>query len=311
MRKQISIATICFGMLIAFLVPRTVHGQQDPMYSQYMFNTLAINPAYAGSADVLTVMALSRHQWTGLDGAPSTQTLVMHSPLKQEYLGVGFSMIHDKIGPVKQTGFYADVAYRMKVSDKGKLALGLKLGANLFTADLASLNTVEDDPTNVNIKGELHPNAGFGIYWSTKRYYVGASVPKLIKNEIGEPNNTSGLVGNEEMHFYLIGGGIIDVMDDLKFKPSVMAKMVSGAPLSIDVTANFLLREKIWFGVMYRIKDSFGLLAQYQINEQFRAGYAFDLTTSKLGAYNNGTHELMLSYDLKFTKGKTISPRYF
>jgi len=299
------------GILLVF-GSRTTKAQQDPMFTQYMFNTLAVNPAYAGSADIFTIMALSRHQWVGLDGAPTTQTFVLHTPLKNQNIGLGFSLINDKIGPIQQTGFYGDFAYRLKVGDNSRLSFGLKFGANYFSADLADLETVvEGDPANENISGEILPNAGFGIYWHSKRFYLGASAPKLIQNEIGEKNAVSGIISEEERHYYVIGGMVFDLGDDLKFKPSFMARLVEGAPLSLDVTANFLLREKIWLGVMYRLEDSFGFLAQFQFTEQLRAGYAFDLTTSRLGEYSGGTHEIMLNYDLRFTKGRTISPRYF
>lgn len=312
MMKNTTISLGFFIMLIIGMNVRTVKAQQDPMFTQYMFNTLAINPAYAGSADIFTIMALSRHQWVGLEGAPTTQTMVLHTPLKNENIGLGLSIINDKIGPVKQTGFYGDFAYRLKVGDNSHLAFGLKFGANYFSADLSDLATVvEDDPANVNVSGEILPNAGFGIYWSSKKFYLGASAPKLIMNEIGEVNNISGIVGEEERHYYLIGGLVLDLNDDVKFKPSFMARAVEGAPLSIDVTASFLFREKLWVGAMYRLDDSFGVIMQFQFNEQLRAGYAYDMTTSRLGEYNSGTHEIMLSYDLRFTKGKTISPRYF
>lgn len=291
---------------------RTAHAQQDPMFTQYMFNTLALNPAYAGSADIMTIMALSRHQWVGLEGAPTTQTFTLHTPLKNQNIGLGFSIINDKVGPVQQTGFYGDFAYRLKVGEESRLAFGLKFGGNYYSADLAELETVvEDDPANVNIGGEFLPNAGFGIYLSSRKYYLGASAPKLLQNQIGEKNTVSGLVGEEERHYFLIGGMVFDLNDDVKFKPSFMARAVEGAPLSLDVTASFLLREKLWLGAMYRLGDSFGVILQYQFSEQLRAGYAFDLTTSQLGDYNSGTHEIMLNYDLRFTKNKTISPRYF
>ena len=307
-----NIALVLFIMFIIGVGAKTVKAQQDPMFTQYMFNTLAVNPGYAGSADIFTVMALSRHQWVGLEGAPTTQTLVLHTPLKNRNIGLGLSIINDQIGPVKQTGFYGDFAYRLKVGENSRLAFGLKFGANYFSAELSDLATVvEGDPANVNISGEILPNAGFGIYWSSKKVYLGASAPKLLMNKIGEENNVSGIVGEEERHYYLIGGLVLDLNDDVKFKPSFMARAVEGAPLSIDVTASFLFREKLWVGAMYRLDDSFGVILQFQFSEQLRAGYAYDMTTSRLGEYNNGTHEIMLSYDLRFTKGKTISPRYF
>jgi type IX secretion system PorP/SprF family membrane protein len=285
--------------------------QQDPLYSQYMFNTLAFNPAYAGSGDVFTVMALSRHQWVGFEGAPATQTILAHSPLRSQNLALGLSVINDKLGPTRQTGVFADFAYRIRTGESSRLAFGLKGGFNSFRADLAGLSTVDPDQANVDIQGKMLPNFGFGLFWHTPLAYVGVSAPKLLENETVEATNGLLTTGSEERHYFVMGGYVMDLGRDLKFKPSFMARLVAGAPLSLDVNANFLLRERIWFGAMYRLGNSFGLLGQYQVNDQLRIGYAFDLATTKLGAYNAGTHELMLSYDLRFIKGRTISPRYF
>lgn len=286
------------------------HAQQDPLYSQYMFNTLAFNPAYAGSADVFTIMALSRHQWVGFDGAPSTQTLLAHSPLPKENMALGLSVITDKIGPTRQTSAYADYAYRIRTGEDTRLAFGLKGGINLYQADLASLTSVDPDNASMNIKGKMLPNFGFGLYWHSPRYYIGASVPKLLENEI-DTEGANLVTSSEVRHYFLMGGYVMDIDRHLKFKPSVMLRVVEGAPLSLDVNASFLLRERIWFGAMYRLGNSVGLLGQYQVNDQLRIGYAFDLTTTEMSAYNAGTHEIMLSYDLRFVKGRTISPRYF
>ena len=285
--------------------------QQDPLYSQYMFNTLAFNPAYAGSGDVFTVMALSRHQWVGFEGAPATQTILAHSPLGSQNLALGLSVINDKLGPTRQTGVFADFAYRIRTGESSRLAFGLKGGFNSFRADLAGLSTVDPDQANVDIQGKMLPNFGFGLFWHTPLAYVGVSAPKLLENETVEATNGLLTTGSEERHYFVMGGYVMDLGRDLKFKPSFMARLVAGAPLSLDVNANFLLRERIWFGAMYRLGNSFGLLGQYQVNDQLRIGYAFDLATTKLGAYNAGTHEIMLSYDLRFIKGRTISPRYF
>ena len=285
--------------------------QQDPLYSQYMFNTLAFNPAYAGSGDVFTVMALSRHQWVGFEGAPATQTILAHSPLGSQNLALGLSVINDKLGPTRQTGVFADFAYRIRTGESSRLAFGLKGGFNSFRADLAGLSTVDPDQANVDIQGKMLPNFGFGLFWHTPLAYVGVSAPKLLENETVEATNGLLTTGSEERHYFVMGGYVMDLGRDLKFKPSFMARLVAGAPLSLDVNANFLLRERIWFGAMYRLGNAFGLLGQYQVNDQLRIGYAFDLATTKLGAYNAGTHEIMLSYDLRFIKGRTISPRYF
>lgn len=283
--------------------------QQDPLYSQYMFNTLAFNPAYAGSAEVFTAMALSRHQWVGFTGAPSTQTLSLHSPLPGNKLALGGNLIHDVAGPAKQNSAFLDVAYRIRTGADTRLSFGLSGGVNFFQADLASLSTVEVEPHNANISGKVLPNFGFGLYWSSPRYYVGLSAPKLLENVIGDDGAVA--TNHEFRHYFLIAGYVMDLGPDLKFKPSIMLRAVEGAPLSLDVNANFLLRERVWFGGMYRYGNGFGVMAQYQVNEQLRAGYAFDMTTTKLGAYNAGTHEIMLGYDFRFTKGRTISPRYF
>ncbi|MBS1569576.1 MAG: type IX secretion system membrane protein PorP/SprF [Bacteroidetes bacterium] len=293
---------------LAFM-PRAAMAQQDPMYSQYMFNTLAFNPAYAGSADVFTAMALSRHQWVGFAGAPSTQTLSLHSPLPGNKLALGGNLIHDVAGPAKQSSAFLDVAYRIRTGTDTRLAFGLSGGINFFQADLASLSTVETEPHNANIKGKVLPNFGFGLYWSSARYYLGLSAPKLLENVIGDDGAV--VTSQEFRHYFLIAGYVLDLSQDMKFKPSIMLRAVEGAPLSLDVNASFLLRDRVWFGAMYRYGNGFGLQGQYQINEQLRVGYAFDMTTTAMGAYNAGTHEIMVGYDLKFTKGRTISPRYF
>jgi type IX secretion system PorP/SprF family membrane protein len=298
-------------VLALFAGIHSLRAQQDPMFSQYMFNTLAFNPAYAGSADVFTAMALSRHQWVGFDGAPSTQTLSLHSPLPVRSLAVGGNIIHDKAGPITQTGAFLDVAYRFKTGETSKLALGLSGGVNLFQAALGDLATVDPDPSNSNLNGEILPNFGFGAFWHAERYYLGISVPKLLQNDLNPDRGAVMTKSEEERHYFLIAGYVKDLSADLKVKPSVMARAVEGAPLSMDINLNFLLRNRIWFGGMYRISNSFGVMAQYQFTEQLKAGYAFDMTTTKVGAYNAGTHEIMVGYDLKWTKGNIISPRYF
>lgn len=310
MREHLYTATI---VLIASVLigERECSAQQDPMYDQYMFNVLAFNPAYAGSADVFTIMALSRHQWVGFEGAPSTQTLVAHTPLRSQALSLGLSFMTDKIGPSRRTSFHADLAYRIRVNEESELAFGLKGGIDLHQAELSTLTTVNADPANVDMKGQLLPNFGFGLFWHSERYYVGLSAPKLLENELEIATSTVLTTALQERHYFLIGGYVFDLNDDLKFKPSFMLRSVAGAPLSLDVNANFLLRERIWFGAMYRIGNSFGFMGQYRINDQLSAGYAFDLTTNRLGAYNAGTHEIMLSYDMRFIQGRTISPRYF
>ena len=298
---------LTFGVVLSAPV---LHAQQDPMYSQYMFNTLAFNPAYAGHANVISLMALSRHQWVGFEGAPTTQTLTAHSPLRNQSLAVGALLMHDKAGPVTQTGFFGDVVYRMRATEDSRLAFGLSGGFNMHSAQLSELSTVDVDPANQNNASTLLPNFGFGLFWHSTTYYVGLSAPKLLANEIDNGGDVL-VTAKEARHYFLIGGLVVPVTQDLRFRPSFMLRAVEGAPLSLDLNAHFLLRERIWFGAMYRLGNSFGVMAQYQVNDQLRVGYAFDLTTNALGAHNAGTHEVMLGYDLRFAKGMTISPRWF
>ncbi|MBL8002829.1 MAG: type IX secretion system membrane protein PorP/SprF [Flavobacteriales bacterium] len=306
-RLRILLAAVVIGLF----APMGARAQQDPLYSQYMFNTLAFNPAYAGSADVFTTLLLSRHQWVGFEGAPSTQTLSAHSPLPLSGLAMGGNIIHDRTGPARQTGAFIDLAYRIRTGDDTRLSFGLKGGMNMYQADVASLLTVDPDPSNVNVAGRFLPNFGFGLYWHGPRHYLGASAPKLLENEMVDASSGAMVVSQEARHYFLMGGYVMDAGQDLKFKPSFMLRLVEGAPLSLDLNANFLLRERIWLGAMYRVGNAFGLMAQFQLTDQFRAGYAFDATTTRIGAYNAGTHELMIGFDLNFSKGRTISPRYF
>lgn len=300
---------IALFVLLVQVFPSAARAQQDPMYSQYMFNTLAFNPGYAGSADVLTGMLLARQQWVGFAGAPTTQTLVVHSPLPGHKLALGGTIIHDVAGPAKQNEAFLDIAYRIRTGRTSQLAFGLKGGVNFYQADLASLSTVETETVNANISGKVLPNFGFGLFWHSTRYYVGLSAPKLLENTIG--NDGVVTVSQEFRHYFLMAGYVLDINRDLKFKPSFMVRAVQGAPLSADINANFLLRDRVWFGGMYRLGNAFGFMAQYRFTEQLRAGYAFDLTTTRIGAYNAGTHEVMISYDMQFSQGRTISPRYF
>lgn len=311
MRAVIHSGRVLALVVVVMLGRSSVHAQQDPLYSQYMFNTLAFNPAYAGSADVFTVMALSRHQWVGFEGAPATQTFLAHTPLRNQALALGLTAMTDKVGPARQTGAFLDLAYRIRTGADTRLSFGLKGGVNSFQAELAGLATVNPDQANVNVQGQLMPNFGFGLYWHAPRYYVGLSAPKLLENELVPASTGVITTSSEVRHFFLMGGYVLDLGRDLKFKPSFMTRVVKGSPLSVDLNASFLLRERIWFGALYRLGNAFGVFGQYRVNDQLSVGYAFDLTTTKLGAYNAGTHEVMLSYDLRFIKGRTISPRYF
>nr|WP_321453298.1 type IX secretion system membrane protein PorP/SprF [uncultured Carboxylicivirga sp.] len=294
--------------LLIVLPLRELKAQQDPLYTQYMFNTLAFNPAYAGSRGMASFMALSRHQWVGFEGAPTTQTITGHLPLNN--VGIGLSIIHDKLTPVNQTGVYFDYAYRIKTSEHSHLSFGLKGGFNYYQLDIAQLLLASpNDPSlNVGATNKYLPNFGFGLYWYSNNYFLGASSPKLLENKLvnGELET-----GHEVRHFFFTGGFVFNLGQEVKVKPTVLARLTEAAPLSFDANLNFLLKEKLWIGAMYRINNSFGGILQYQFTPQFKIGYAYDMTDNEFRNYNNGTHEIMISYELNFTKTKVQNPRYF
>jgi type IX secretion system PorP/SprF family membrane protein len=314
MNNMRTVRWIPFVLLLGVAV--RIKAQQDPMYTMYMWNTMAVNPGYAGSADLFTVAGLTRHQWVGLSGAPSTQTLTAHTPLPWESLGVGLSVVHDQVGPVNNTVAFVDIAYRIRVNDRARLAFGLKAGMDLMQLRLGSLQNVDaSDPLfGQNITSKAQPNFGFGAYYWGKKGYIGVSAPKLLEHdrfESGASNNNAVSAVRQRRHYFLIGGYVFDFSRDVKFRPSVLVRAVEGAPVSADLSLMFLLREKLWLGGAYRNEDAVSAIIAYQITDQFKVGYAHDFTTSALRSYHSGTHELMLSYDLRFNKEKTLSPRYF
>jgi type IX secretion system PorP/SprF family membrane protein len=303
---------------IALLGGLSTYAQQEAMFTHYMFNTLAINPAYAGSRDALTVTGLHRSQWVGFDGAPTTQTLTLHAPVFNDKIGLGLSVLNDKIGPLNTTAIYADFAYKIKISKKGKLAFGLKGGINLVQGDLNTLELgdANDASFTNNIESDLLPNFGFGMYYSTSKWYVGLSTPKLLENEFkNSTSTTTKAVAAEQRHYFLIAGTVFNLTSDgsLKLKPTTFIKLTNGAPLEADLTGMFIIKDKIELGAMFRTGDAAGLLVGYNFTDQLRFGYSFDWsyanTTFK---YNNGSHEVMLRYDFIFNdKAKIRSPRYF
>lgn len=286
--------------------------QQDPMFSQYMYNMLTVNPAYAGSADVLTANALYRHQWAEFDGAPRTQTLTVHSPLRRESISVGGSIINDAHGPMRQTMIFGDLSYRI-FFDKSKLSFGLKAGINLLQANLQELNPLQEgDPAFAqNINNKPLPNFGAGVMWYSDKTYVGLSVPKLLSNKIIDGSLPDFNDNTERQHFFLIAGTVFELSNYVYFKPSAALRVVNGAPPSVDATANFLLYEKFWVGAMYRWQESLGLLVQYEINNRLRVGYAYDYSTTDINDYSSGSHEIMLSADFGKKAGADVSPRFF
>lgn len=306
--KTIKFLVSC--MTLVLLGSTNVTAQQDPHFTQYFDNMLFINPAYAGSRGMLNMTAIHREQWVGFDGRPRSSTFSIHSPLSYESIGLGLTAINDNIGPMNQTMIYADMSYSIKFKNhKGKLAFGVKGGINLINIGKDGLNTGDaNDPKLLqNIRNNVNPNFGFGIYYHTPGFFIGVSTPKLLEQSYDELSKTN----LERRHYFATVGGVIPVSDRWKLRPSTLLKVTEGAPLSLDVTLAAIYNEKIWFGANYRLLAAFGAFVQVQVSPQFKIGIASDFGTQKLRNYNHGSFEIMASYDFTFKKQGIRSPRYF
>lgn len=287
--------------------------QQDPMFTQYMHNAVTINPAYAGSRGTLNFVAMDRQQWVGMEGAPKTLTISVNSPFTGYHVGVGLSVIHDEIGPTKQTGIYADYSYHLKITEKTKLAFGLKGGMNFYDINLLNLRGAQNDDHLMldGVRKLYLPNFGVGGYLYSDRYYVGFSIPKILQNDLSDDNSTSQYANKEERHIFLTGGIVLDISENIKFKPSTTLRMVSGSPVSAELSAAVLLQDRLWIGAMYRFEDALGALIKFDLTKQLSIGYSYDMSQSDLRPFNQGTHEIYVSYDVAFKNRKILSPRYF
>jgi len=280
-------------------------GQQDPQYTQYMYNMIVLNPAYAGSKGVGSIGLLGRSQWVGVKGAPQTITISGHSPIG-DALGVGVSIIHDEIGPVKEDNVFVDFSYTINTSENGRLAFGVKGGLTFL--NVRELITVDSDPLNIPIN-ELSPNFGAGIYYYNDSFYAGLSVPNLLETRHFEDENGLVSTASEKAHYYFTSGYVFNVADNLKLKPSTMMRATEGAPLSLDLSLNLLIDDRFEVGLSHRLDDSISGLLGFQVNEDFRIGYAYDHTITSFGDYNAGSHEIILLFD--FNRRNLNSPRFF
>jgi type IX secretion system PorP/SprF family membrane protein len=289
------------------------NAQQLPQFTQYMYNTIAVNPAYAGSRDALSIFGLNRNQWAGFDGGPQTTTLSIHSPLRNEKIGLGLSLINDKTGYESLTYIYTDFSYTIQANDDVDVSFGLKAGVTTYKLASELYNsafTGGDQYFNERLD-RLNPNIGAGILFHSDKWYAGLSIPKLINHDL---NNDSDYKALETVHYYMIAGYVFDLSESVKFKPSTMVKYTKGAPVSTDLTANFLFNEKFWLGGSYRIngeQGAFGALADFQVTDQFRVGYTYEIPTGEIRPYTSGSHEILLMYEFRFMKRKQKSPRYF
>tara|TARA_R110002074_G_scaffold53974_2_gene134832 strand:- start:2839 stop:3792 length:954 start_codon:yes stop_codon:yes gene_type:complete len=302
------------------LVCEIVVAQQDAQYTQYMFNTMSVNPAYAGSRGQLSIAALYRSQWVGLEGAPKTQTLNIQSPIRNSKLGYGVSIVNDQIGDgvVQETYFDAVLSYTIDVSAEGKLSFGLRVGGNLLNLDFTKLRNFDAEPVNSdNIENRFSPNVGVGLYYHAERFYAGLSAPNLLQTEhFDNSQQQAGSVqflSKERINFYLITGYVFDLNGNLKFKPALLTKVVGGAPLQVDMSANFMFNDKFTFGAAYRWDAAVSAMAGFQISDQFMIGLAYDRETTDLGGtqFNDGSFEVLLRYELVKSFQRLVSPRFF
>ena len=283
--------------------------QQQPMYTQYMFNALAINPAYAGSQGSWSATALGRWQWLGLRGAPQTQTLALHGPVLNQKIALGLNIVNDEIGVTRQSGLFATYAYRIKFSSAANLSIGLQGGLHQYQTDLANvlLQNSNDQNFIANESRKLLPNFGIGLFYQTEQFYVGASVPHMLTQAYLE----SEIRASQARHYFVHAGYIFPLNAALKLKPNFLLKVVEGAPVEVDLNTNMLILEKLWVGVSYRSFDSLSGLLEVLATDRLRFGYAYDYTLTDLRQVGVNTHELMVNYRFAVPKEKIITPRYF
>ncbi len=308
-------------ILLLSLSGTELFGQQDAQYTQYMYNTMSFNPAYAGSRGYFSSILLHRSQWVGLDGAPRTQTLALHSPVgRSEKVGLGLSIIRDDIGPTVETYANVNFSYTINTGYFSKLAFGLSAGVDVLDVDFTLLNIYTgSDPFGAqNIDNRLQPQVGVGAYWYSDKFYVGLSVPNLLETEHFEEspnttNNSESFLAQERLHYHIIGGYVFDLSPSIKFKPAALAKVVSGSPLQVDLSANFLINERATLGAAYRWDAAVSLLAGFQVNDQWMIGLAYDRETTELGRreFNDGSFEVFLRFELFRNVDRLITPRFF
>ena len=293
--------------------------QQDPMYTQYMYNMSVVNPGYATDSGSMSFGALYRMQWVGAEGGPTTGTFFAHSPLAKN-VEVGLSVVHDDIGDVVQeTGVFADFAYVVKINETNKISFGLKAGASFFNTNFDGFIYSDDlpDAAFANNLSKTFPNVGVGAFYFGENYYLGLSSPNLLTSKHLEKDQGIVRTGVETIHYFFTGGYVFNLNENLKFKPAFMARVAAGTPLSMDVTSNFLINNKVELGAAYRVEDAVSGLVNFRISPSLRIGYAYDYTVSNLGRFNSGSHEIMILFDLgkkddkKDNDGYDKSPRFF
>ncbi|PRX53158.1 type IX secretion system membrane protein PorP/SprF [Flagellimonas meridianipacifica] len=307
---------LILGLFLSCVLLATTHvfAQQDAQYTQYMYNTVSVNPAYAGSRGHLSIAALYRNQWVGLDGAPETQTLNLHTPMGYRGVGLGISIVNDKIGPTSETYFDVDFSYTIQTSFDAKLSFGLKASAHMLDIRFSELDEFEIDPqlqAQQDIRNRFSPNIGAGVYYHTDNFYAGFSAPRILETTHFDESSVS--TAREQINWYFITGYVYDINPFLKFKPTVLTKLVQGAPLQVDLSANFMFNEKFIGGVAYRWDAAFSGLFGFRISDEMLIGLAYDREITDLGAttFNDGSFEIILRYDFIRNVSNLKSPRFF
>lgn len=285
--------------------------QQDSQFTHYMYNTININPAYAGNRGVTSIFGLHRSQWVGLDGAPTTNAFSINAPLQNSKVGIGVSFVNDKIGASDQNNIAVDVSYTIPTSEEYDLSFGIKASADLLNVDYTKLDryNLNNPRFQNNIDNEFSPNIGAGVYYHSDKLYVGFSVPNFFAIKHFDDNASAAV--EDRLHYYLIGGYVFDVSPTVKLKPSILTKMVSGAPLQVDLSANVLLQDKFTLGLSYRWSAAATAMAGIQVTDGLLVGYSYDFDTTSLENYNSGSHEIFLRFELFNIQKRIITPRFF
>lgn len=314
------------AILVLLLLGTTIssNAQQDPQYTQYMYNTQVVNPAYAGSRDVLSFGLLGRTQWVGFEGAPKTGTFTVNGPIGTlDNMGLGLSIVYDEIGPAVESNITIDYAYRINVSENGIVSFGAKAGLDLLDVDFTKLNIADggDVFENDNIDNKLQPQIGAGIYYNTEKFYAGISVPNFLttkhfdQSEISDILNGSLIAGEttaaERLHYFLIAGYVFDISDNLKFKPATLIKAVNGSPLQWDASANFLINDKFTLGASYRWSAALSAMAGFQVSDSIFIGLGYDYQSTDIETYSDGSYEVFLRFDLFNKPERVLTPRFF
>lgn len=301
--------TKLFYFVIMFVTLAT-YAQQDAQFTQYMYNTININPAYAGSRGAMSIFALHRDQWVGLEGAPKTNAFSLNTPINNSNVGIGISLVNDKIGPVTENQICADLSYTVQTSAIFKLSFGIKATANLFNLDVSKLNPSDQgDPKFQNFESDFSPNFGAGIYFHSDNAYIGLSIPNFIQTNRYNDNDIA--IYKDKINYYFMGGYVFDISPDLKFKPAFLTKMIEGSPLQVDISGNFLFFEKLTLGAAYRWNAAVSAMAGFQISDALYIGYGYDNETTNLKNYSSGSHEIFLRYEIFKKNSKMTTPRFF